>query len=377
MSLNFEWDSPDNLTASFVSGLSYLPFCSPTICSLEFQYGSRRNILIPKLVDIIGPLKELRDLTIIRGRSIHPAAPIGAHPPHGLFDVISLLPHLEFLYVDLTLPEDIPVGHAFDPDVRFPALRSLVVARTPLSVVSGFLSRFPVLHLRKLMITISPADPASPHVNNCMLALSKVVSDVVSHDTFQTIVIHVSSQAGTVPMSLDDLHPLCIFQHMMHVHLQTHTLRLDDEDLRVLVMAWPNLQSLFLTGTHREGLEHLTLYSLIHLVTYCPALEDCTIEFDATGEVQLDYHQLPGSGHRNPLIEMLDVGRSCIQDPRAVALFLTDIFPNLETVQTTDCMDAQHVQNWAQVERMLPALRLARQWGRIDVVPGASMEIVS
>ncbi|KAJ7720081.1 hypothetical protein DFH07DRAFT_1009021 [Mycena maculata] len=143
---------------------------------------------------------------------------------------------------------------------------------------------------------------------------------------------------------------------------------IDDATAWDMARAWPNLQSLKLyTATEFCHLSSMTLHGLRGLAKYCQALKHLAVTFDASMVPPTD--DSPETRISQSSLVLLNVGAGAITDSATVARFLSDLFPNLETVAThgaerweytQDVPDemAAHAHNilWKQVDAMLPKL---------------------
>ena len=105
----------------------------------------------------------------------------------------------------------------------------------------------------------------------------------------------------------------------------------DDELLKAMATSWPNLRHLCLTNRRRKTFpSRCTLCGILYLGQHCPNLTFLRISFQASAEIC--WNGRPGGGVVNERLETLEVLQSPIADPRAVASFLSDVFPSLTSI---------------------------------------------
>ncbi|KAF7331322.1 hypothetical protein MKEN_00009600 [Mycena kentingensis (nom. inval.)] len=132
-----------------------------------------------------------------------------------------------------------------------------------------------------------------------------------------------------------------------------------DADIAVLANALPALSFLYLTGNGTStGLDPLlTLLSLQHLAEHCPLLEGLEIDFDA--------RTVPGpsaSARRieQRVMDVLWVGESPLDEPAAVARFISGVFPKTAIAGNRDDEDEMS-EEWERVDELLAHFVAARE----------------
>jgi hypothetical protein len=134
-----------------------------------------------------------------------------------------------------------------------------------------------------------------------------------------------------------DFDPLLKFMNLESIIIETEcsTEDLDDSFLETMASWLPNLHHLSLTngwGSSRPS--QCTLRGILHLVEHCPHLISMKIIFQASAEI--GWNGRPGGGVVNENMEELEVGKSPITDPHAVASFLSNVCPNLTSIVAWD-----------------------------------------
>lgn len=168
---------------------------------------------------------------------------------------------------------------------------------------------------------------------------------------------------------LDTIRPLFAYSGLVKLTLNpTSSFELDDNALRQLTAAWPQLQTLQLGTAHGwRRRPKLTLRSLSIILANCPELRLLGISIDAT-QVDRSSTERPGAGVRNEVITWLELSDSRLRDPPLVAAFLSDILPNVGAIHAWDSeeMDAQegarkYQRRWGEVEKLLKTFAMVRE----------------
>lgn len=169
---------------------------------------------------------------------------------------------------------------------------------------------------------------------------------------------------------------------------------IDDYALLAIATAWPHLHQLSLVP-HKLKDPPKPLSTLAGLVAFaqnCPKLCSLGLALDTNPHHLPTYFtdMRPGLGMRQRKLVKLEVGRSPIEDPLAIAAFLSDLFPKLHEIRNgfsplEDLLyfqgpgdederqqiraDAVHAERWAEVEwvylpRFVQIRKQERKWGR-------------
>jgi hypothetical protein len=121
----------------------------------------------------------------------------------------------------------------------------------------------------------------------------------------------------------------------------------DDALIQDMANAFPRLRILDLGTTYGSGgRTNVTLAGLVRLVQHCPALQSLGIVIDTSNTDLLPVSDIKAwEGVSNLKVETMHVGDSRISDPAAVASFLSNIFPNLDTIDTQYYFDDRSTAN--------------------------------
>ncbi|CAL1698088.1 unnamed protein product [Somion occarium] len=123
-----------------------------------------------------------------------------------------------------------------------------------------------------------------------------------------------------------DIQPIFSFRNLISLNIGCIEVKLSDSDIMRLAMAFPRLQQIRMRSD-------ICLTSIIHFVRHCPDLEDLNIFPLATSYIPITADRLPGDGLFNEKIKTLNVLDTHLRDLPGVAAFLSDIFPNLTSVE--------------------------------------------
>ncbi|KAJ7465714.1 hypothetical protein FB451DRAFT_422986 [Mycena latifolia] len=165
---------------------------------------------------------------------------------------------------------------------------------------------------------------------------------------------------------------------------------LDNGMIAEMARTWNRIESLELVAYHSYGPPpRLTLESLESFAIYCRSLCKLAITFD--GSALLASQDSTGHGLPQSSLRHLNVDRSPIKVPMAVARFITGIFSHVETLRTEredqdndnpEELD-EHLQEiewhrgWKEVEALLPHLAAIRAEERARVQQGAAVPLTT
>jgi hypothetical protein len=152
-------------------------------------------------------------------------------------------------------------------------------------------------------------------------------------------------------LTIAEIMPLFSFCALEELTLPSTSgnLAINDQDLIRAAKSWPKLIKLRLGD---EGMwitparPQITLYGFASLLLHCPDLCTVGLGMDATSYSAVT-PEVPGGGVINTKITTLSVGASLIENPLAVAAFLSSVLPNLKNILSK--VDTDFVSN--QTER--------------------------
>ncbi|KAG5642546.1 hypothetical protein DXG03_002584 [Asterophora parasitica] len=280
---------------------------------------------------------------------------------------IASLPSLSALtigpaYYGMTLPSALP--HS-----AFPALRNLSIRSEELEFSITFL---------RLWSTCSLLSGAEFRSNERSLSASTwaeiigIVADKFSPSILTCLRIedYSESRADIDPATVSEecvvpaksLRPLLAFSNLTTVELSaSHGFDIDDAFILDLAITWPRIEYLKFDSEcipHRRPCA--TLFSLITLAQYCPLLYTIFININARIIPDIDPNAPKVS---LAALQFLNVVHSPISsgDTAKVAALLSDIFPNIETLDSwykklrdeEDPPENDHDKRWTEVESLI------------------------
>lgn len=264
------------------------------------------------------------------------------HPPsqvQALFQALSLLPVLHTMTLGLSCADsssiEVPPNHC--GEISFPYLRRVAIHDIDASLFLLLLRFFrrPDVQLVGISQSILIEDLSLTYVENWINAihdycnLEHLLSIELEHEPH---IIFTQSEPVTATM----IRPLLAFHNLSDVKLSfgTSPLGIGDSMLHDMVNAWPCLGTLKLwSGANYPPT--ITFRGLIPLAIHCPNLIELTLPIDPSS-LPPPNGRPPGLGHSCPgVIKLVLVNRE-VKDPYALALFLSDFFPNVSEVLSAD-----------------------------------------
>ncbi|KAF7356450.1 hypothetical protein MVEN_00978100 [Mycena venus] len=222
-------------------------------------------------------------------------------------------------------------------DPAFPALRAVDFDETTVDIVIHFLELLSKCGLIRLCVGIMV--PATTFATG---QLYSSLRSHLSHSALQTLRVDVAEnhEMFTPPATMiahyvinrDVLATLFCFTNLTEVSLSPPVgFDIDDATAWDLARAWPRLTSLYLgTATELQYPSSMTLGGLRAFATHCKDLNNLVIAFNASTVPPIDNSSIIS---QSSLI-LLDTNKSPINDPVAVARFISALFPNLAIIHT-------------------------------------------
>ncbi|GBE80117.1 hypothetical protein BKA93DRAFT_823649 [Sparassis latifolia] len=315
---------------------------SPCAHRISMELLSFPDILV-KAPGVLNGFKELRSFSCIS------PAPL----PYELFGHLAQLPRLYRLLLSsrgddlVILPKD-PA-----PPIAFPALMHLSVSAVSIKACAALLTATTFPSITNLRVTAYHTNTISP--------LLEAIQKQCSHVTLESLTISglkppgTAAPASTAPLAC--LHAFCSLRELTLDTLE-RPLALDDDALRGMALAWPQLGSLNLIGTRSRGAQTaVTLDALVTLVRHCPHLVTLQIPLSAA-HTQMTPGRRPGGGYVNGNIQSLHLDASSAGDAAEVAAFLSDLFPNLRMIRPY--VTGEPSLDWKLLEKLLPTFAAVR-----------------
>ncbi|KIJ63077.1 hypothetical protein HYDPIDRAFT_29769 [Hydnomerulius pinastri MD-312] len=158
--------------------------------------------------------------------------------------------------------------------------------------------------------------------------------------------------------NIDEFRPLFKFRNLQTLRMDAVSFAVDNSELEELSLAFPSIEDMDMWTCTPPVTPKNTLEGLIPLLKNCPKLRSLAFSLDATS-VSISPGR-PGGGVQNTHIDVLALSNSPIADEREVAVFLSDILPNVERIDSDHVSDSNE-EKWAEVGRWLPFFAKARR----------------
>lgn len=329
-----------------LSLLLSLPRDFPKITDIEFfSYSPRSQVIIDTISDTVCQWNQLErcrfDNQLARRAWTH----------------LALMPQLR--EIDACIVEDLQLSL---PQPTFPALRKLVVQSKRLSYCADLVDHMgPNCPLETIILEHFDESDAST-AERFIQALCASCSHL------SLTKIHIIGADSEFIIREDMLRPLLVFKNITDIDIGWAPFELGNDFVRDMAMAWPNLQSLRLT-TLIWNKSHITLAGIIPLISL-PDLERLGLVIDAS---IVDYSlDMPPIGVSNEKITSLELGDSSIQNPHLVAAFISDVLPNVRSIDALD-VDGSTARQWMEVESLIKIFAEVRQQMRRSKLEGGAI----
>jgi hypothetical protein len=241
--------------------------------------------------------------------------------------------------VDIRVADD-QIDIKWSAHTPFPALRRLTLNCESMATGIEFVKNM-IQSASLTLFSVCVDDPPSSvqlgQIFSLLLAQSSSVHLTNIRFCHPAFISYGDSEDSLPLLHAHDFEPLMKFTNMESISIETECsiADFDDETLEAMATSWPNLRHLYLTNSWGESFpSRCTLRGLLRLGKHCPNLMTLRIVFQASAEVC--WNGRPGGGVVNEHMEELEVVQSPITDPRAVASFLSDIFPRLTSIVAWD-----------------------------------------
>lgn len=192
---------------------------------------------------------------------------------------------------------------------------------------------------------------SSSHLNSISVTVhegrvsSQAVKDIFTHiasrkgkSRLRSVEVEVIIHGPDDPVTFDTIEPLLALSKLTSVIVKGfHRYSIDDLALLAMAASWPRIRRLELgPETLADAPKALaTLTGLVAFAQNCPDLRSLGLGLNTdTRRISEIFHTFrPGLGMEQRRLIMLKVGRSPIEDPVAVAAFLSDLFPKLCNIE--------------------------------------------
>ena len=160
------------------------------------------------------------------------------------------------------------------------------------------------------------------------------------------------------------------FPKLLHLHVTSYYLDLDNNVVKRIVEVFPKLKSLrLLSNYYRGSIPRVTMEGVTAIAHGCKHLQELAIAFDTISTIQWTVsHNAP----YNTTLRLLEVGDSPIITAGPVAVFITAIFANPALEVLPDAagpgenrsVRQQYANMWRDVQRMVMYMATAREQER-------------
>jgi hypothetical protein len=235
------------------------------------------------------------------------------NPPKKPLGCITALPSLYRLTLSYPRGRPTRIPSWKNTNDCFPSLTMLAIIAVDCTPILAAMPTIPALNTLQLGTERVPSASAI-----------RIPSESAIHDSHSDSVLKIMAygEAGRNEKRLD-----MIFPNLTHVIL--NSVRVDDEGVKQMAMAWRCIISLRLGMPERPwGNSRMTLVGMVALAQHCPQLRHLSVPIDAC--------EVPSTSPDtrifvNSLVE-LEVGNSPIIDPVEVGAFLSRLFPKLRRI---------------------------------------------
>ncbi|KAF7366143.1 hypothetical protein MVEN_00491200 [Mycena venus] len=365
-------------------------FLHPTVTKIVFRVSSDSEASIlsalaadcPNLADIsIETLAYYAKCVSDFVRGLPCARKISAHSLDG--DVLEHLSHLSSLQSLALHQFSSPLTlSSANTGTTFTALRNLTLSYPDITDTTQFLGLFKDVPLHTANIDFDEFVTAA-EIHDLYAALSAGLS----HSSFRDLSMEVSCpDESEADLHLYLIPPRSVRLLFCFSGLTSLCLTcpmgfdLDNAAVEELACAWPQIETLQLSGLYPRHAPRATLACLQSFSRHCPRLCVLTFAIDATATPSVPVH--PGTRLvQQHTLQKLDIVRSPLgsSTPISVARFLSALFPRLERIRTEREWDENDDEDellehgdairlhrrWKEVQALLPDVLAIREEGRL------------
>ncbi|KAI4526934.1 hypothetical protein K525DRAFT_187990 [Schizophyllum commune Loenen D] len=280
----------------------------------------------------------------------------------GRFDLSHILGILRGLPNLLSLEIDLKGASAelTDPPIHNACslLQELTVSDTGALLAFAITRWFGIRHLRLLRLQyIQGRYMSDTDMLEMMQYIGSQGSSTLSHVEFRL------ADGYDCELSPECLSPLSSFRDMRYLAISGYDSLLTEADYSDCARWWPELRTFELDVTRDDGCIRCSLEVLLVFAEHCPHLNSLTVPLDAIKTPPA----IPQSLRHLSLLSLDVLEGAEINDLRQVALFLYNLFPNLETVATSFREEPNEYYDygmcWFAVSEIVNVLRMVKERG--------------
>ncbi|KAH7909873.1 hypothetical protein BJ138DRAFT_1088702 [Hygrophoropsis aurantiaca] len=331
----------------------------PSVKSLDLGIGRADHVVASHLICQAYGLERLRCSVLTQDDMLH----------------LATLPSLRTLEVqDLVTSSQSKRRNCLDGRPAFQNLQSLSICSDSLLECFNLIHAIQQEHTTPLVHLFAaqhmPPTDVSPAAASKLL---EILSSIYTTSTLSRIFIDVRPRDGgrlhLPPISIDVIAHLFVFRNLTVLDLEfANAFMLDDDDLTRMARAWPNLLELRLGEVgHWKMEKRITFAGFYSLIELCSNLRELSLSIDAT--VGLSRLIQPRNRSRNMKLRELWFYDSPIQNPAQVAVFVSDILPNVKFIYASygplTPQTVEYEKKWKETVRLLKFFALARKQERL------------
>ncbi|KAL1756859.1 hypothetical protein FB107DRAFT_273509 [Schizophyllum commune] len=280
----------------------------------------------------------------------------------GLFDLSHILGILRGLPSLLSLEIDLGGTSAelTDPPIHNACslLQELTVSETSALLAFAITRWLGVRHLRLLrLLYVQGRYMSDTDMLEMMQYIGSQGSSTLSHVEFRL------ADGYDCELSPECLSPLSSFRDIRYLAISGYDSLLTEADYNDCARWWPELRTFELDVYRNDGCIRCSLEVLLAFAEHCPHLNSLTVPLDAIKSPPA----IPQSLRHASLIYLDVLEGAEINDLRQVALFLHNLFPNLETVATSFREEPNEYYDygmcWFAVSEIVNVLRMVKERG--------------
>ncbi|KAL0946121.1 hypothetical protein HGRIS_012386 [Hohenbuehelia grisea] len=265
--------------------------------------------------------------------------------------LMDLSNHAQLEYLVCTIGET-SIPHS-TTSTSFASLRKLSMSiRRLTSEVSNYVRclRLPQLAELRLHLPSRRVDLAWLH---------HLCQSISTYTTLSILCIGTYGGQTNSPVFASDIHPLLDIRGLRELQILIQALRLDDDAITSISTSFPALRRLELIPrqyrTRGSWQTRCTLASLKSLSRNCRHLKELAILLDTKDASSVSLNDNDADRIRNTELTQIWVGNSDPPDPKATAVVLADLFPNLMAIEPRGRLNngTNRPDRWRVVERLL------------------------
>ncbi|KAI5886808.1 uncharacterized protein SCHCODRAFT_02590127 [Schizophyllum commune H4-8] len=213
-----------------------------------------------------------------------------------------------------------------------PPLEALTLTAATSSLCCAIMQYFGIRHMKSLRLWCMGVEHLGPeHTDEALFEeIQQVMQYIGSNGSANLSHVEVELDNQETELAFELLSTLAPLSGMEHLTLSGGASDINDADCETFARWWPSLRIFHLKASRRfDECVGCTLDALLPFAEHCPDLQSLTLPINATKSPPLIRQPLENSS-----LTCLDVLHGAeIMNHRQVALFLYELFPNLEEIR--------------------------------------------